>query len=62
MTYLEQAEQVVLSVLELAEREGKASGFCIGNTAKVDSRGLFFSPIRQTRQMVAGSVIVYRPP
>ena len=60
MTYLEQAEQVVLSVLELAEREGKASGFCIGNTAKIDSRGLFFSPIRQTRQMVAGSVIVYR--
>ena len=60
MTYLKQAERILLSVLALAERESKFSGFCIGNTTKIDSGGLFFAPIRQTRQVVAGSVIVYR--
>ena len=46
-------------MIAIAKKEGKLTGFCIGNTTKVDTHGLFFSPIRNTKQLVAGSVIVY---
>ncbi len=59
MSYLKRAEEILEEVLMLAGRGGKLSGFCIGNTSKVDAAGLFFTPIRNTRQLVAGSVIVY---
>ncbi len=57
--YLDQLEGILREVLAIAEGEGKLSGFCIGNTSKVDPSGLYFSPIRNTPQIVAGSVIVY---
>lgn len=56
----DRAREIVRRVVSLAEREGKLTGFCIGNTSKIDGGGLFFSPIRNTQQVVAGSVIVYR--
>lgn len=60
MGYLGKLEVTLKEVLSIAEHENKLSGFCIGNTSKVDSSGLYFSPIRNTQQLVAGSVIVYK--
>ncbi len=60
MSYLEETERILREVLAIASREGKLSGFCIGNTTKVNESGLYFSPIRNTSKLVAGSVIVYR--
>ena len=57
--YLDHLERILQEVLAIAEEEGKLSGFCIGNTSKVDTSGLYFSPIRNTQRLVAGSVIVY---
>ena len=57
--YLDQLEGILEEVLAIAASEGKLTGFCIGNTSKVDASGLYFSPIRNTPQLVAGSVIVY---
>jgi len=59
LDHLQRVEKILGDVLLLAASEHKRSGFCIGNTSKVDSSGLYFSPIRNTRQLVAGSVIVY---
>ena len=42
-----------------AEVNGKLTGFCIGNTRKINESGMYFSPIRDTNRLVAGSVIVY---
>lgn len=50
---------IVERVLKQATEQGKLSGFCIGNTRKVNESGLYFSPLRVTARMVAGSVIVY---
>lgn len=52
-------DQIVRRVCALAEQQGKLSAFCIGNTRKINESGLYFSPIRITGRMVAGSVIVY---
>lgn len=58
MGYKDQVERILRQVVELARREGKLTGFCIGNTSKVDRTGLYFSPIRNTAKLVAGSAIV----
>lgn len=60
MWYLAQSEDTLCEVLASAARDGTPSEFCIGNTAKIGGGGLFFLPIRRTRQLVAGSVLVYR--
>jgi len=52
-------QQILDEVVRLATEQGKPSGFCIGNTRKEDSAGLYFSPIRNTTKLVAGSAIVY---
>lgn len=59
MMTIEQAEVILQEVRAAATAEGKLSGFCIGNTSKVNPGGLYFSPIRRTQQLIAGSVIVY---
>ena len=59
MSNIARVEEIVRQVLAMAERERKLTGFCIGNTSKVDSSGLFFTPIRNTAELIAGSVIVY---
>ena len=55
----QQVMQTIEEVNELASCEMKYTGFCIGSTRKKDSKGSFFSPIRNTRQLIAGSIIVY---
>jgi len=55
----EEIGQIVLEVNRLARLESKLTGFCIGNTRKVNSTGLYFSPLRKTSRLIAGSVIVY---
>lgn len=59
VSYLKRAEAVLREVLSAAAREGKLSGFCIGNTTKVEATGLYFTHIRNTSRLVTGSVIVY---
>ena len=59
MTYLVRVEQILQEVEKLAAAEGKLTGFCIGNTSKIDGDGLYFTPIRNTGLVVAGSAIVY---
>jgi len=50
---------IVAQVQRLALEEGKLTGFCIGNTRKINDTGLYFSPVRRTSRLVAGSAIVY---
>ena len=56
-------EQKINRTLEevhhLALKQKKLTGFCIGTTRKTNSTGLYFSPIRNTVRLIAGSVIVY---
>jgi hypothetical protein len=59
MTYEKQARALIRSVVLRARREGKLSGFTIGNTAKSDGHGLYFTPLRETAAMVSAGVIVY---
>ena len=51
--------QIVLEVKRLACLESKLTGFCIGNTRKINETGLYFSPLRKTSRLIAGSAIVY---
>ena len=55
----EEIEQIVLEVNRLARIESKLTGFCIGNTRKINDSGLYFSPLRRTSRLIAGSSIVY---
>lgn len=59
MNYIEQVREKIRKVLEMSHAEGKLSGFCIGNTAKIDLYGLYLTPIRNTKIMVVAGVIVY---
>ena len=55
----EEIEKIVLEVNGLARLESKLTGFCIGNTRKINETGLYFSPLRRTSKLIAGSAIVY---
>jgi hypothetical protein len=50
-----QLEEVRIAVAD----ESRATGFCIGNTAKPSPLGWFVTPVRHSPSIVAGSVIVY---
>lgn len=56
----EELERVLEDVRGAAEREGKKTGFCIGNTTKKIDLDYFFTPIRNTSFCVCGSVIIDR--
>jgi hypothetical protein len=51
--------QEILEKLKILASKKKKIGFCIGNTRKITSSGYFYTPIRVTEKLVAGSVIVY---
>ena len=55
----EEIDQIIIEVNRQARLENKLTGFCIGNTRKVNSTGLYFSPLRKTSRLIAGSAIVY---
>lgn len=59
MMYIQQLQEVVQKILKIAKEEDKLTGFCIGNTAKMDSNGAYYTPIRNTSIMVTGGIIVY---
>jgi hypothetical protein len=50
--------KILQEIKRVAMREGKKTGFCIGNTVKKISRDYFFTPIRNTPACVCGSIIV----
>lgn len=54
-----QLHQILKEINCIALMQNKRTGFCIGNTRKINNTGLYFSPIRNTSRLVAGSVIVY---
>jgi ribosomal protein S7 len=58
-SFEQEISQIVQEVQRLAAIDSKPTGFCIGNTRKINSTGLYFSPIRKTNRVVAGSAIVY---
>lgn len=58
-TLLVEVGHIVADVQRISRAEGKMTGFCIGNTRKINETGLYFSPVRNTSRLVAGSVIVY---
>lgn len=58
-TLAEEVGHIVADVQRMARAEGKLTGFCIGNTRKINETGLYFSPVRKTSSLVAGSAIVY---
>lgn len=57
--YKKQTIQLVEKLRHIAGSENKLTGFCIGNTAKIDKSGLYFTPIRNISRIVVGGVIVY---
>lgn len=59
MSVRQRVTRILDDVIKLAASEKKLTGFCIGNTRKEKSTGLYFTPIRNTIKLVAGSVIVY---
>jgi hypothetical protein len=59
MTYKTKVEELLEAVLAMAKAEVKRSGFCIGNTSKIEASGLYLTPIRNTSRMVFAGVIVY---
>tara|TARA_B100000315_G_scaffold156661_1_gene145177 strand:+ start:56 stop:1135 length:1080 start_codon:yes stop_codon:yes gene_type:complete len=59
MGYKQFAKELVDKVVKIAKTENKMSGFCIGNTAKIDHNGLYFTPIRNMGIMIVAGVIVY---
>ena len=52
-------EDIVNTISAMAKAEGKKTGFSIGNTAKKNEEGLYYTPIRSSSIMVLGGVIVY---
>ena len=58
MSVRQRVTEILDDVIKLATSEKKLTGFCIGNTRKEKSTGLYFTPIRNTIKLVAGSVIV----
>ena len=59
MDYISQTVELVEKINKVASSEKKKSGFLIGNTAKIDKEGLYFTPLRMTNLMVIGGIIVY---
>jgi hypothetical protein len=57
--YKKHTAELIKKIRSTACAEKKLTGFCIGNTAKIDSNGLYFTPMRNTAQMVFAGVIVY---
>lgn len=57
--YKKQTRQLVKKIQDIAHGQKKATGFCIGNTSKIDSNGLYFTPLRIMPQMVLSGVVVY---
>jgi len=55
----EEIEQILNEVIRIARLESKLTGFCIGNTRKINDTGLYFSPLRRSSRLIAGSAIVY---
>jgi hypothetical protein len=59
MQYEAQIMGVLKKILDLSQHENKPSGFCIGNTAKIDGEGLYLTPLRNMSSMILSGVIVY---
>ncbi len=55
----EEIEIIIREINKIAGIEKKLTGFCIGNTRKINNTGLYFSPLRRTSKLIAGSAIVY---
>jgi len=55
---LEEVERLLERISEIAQREDKKTGFCIGNTTKKVSHDHFFTPIRNTPPCIAASIII----
>lgn len=59
MDHKQRILELIDKVTKIAKAENKLTGFCIGNTAKIDDHGLYFTPLRNTSFMVVAGVIVY---
>jgi len=59
MTAKERTEEIIERLMKIARKKAKPTGFCIGNTAKIEERGFYFTPIRNTSLLVIAGVIVY---
>ena len=59
MKHIQQLQKVIEKILKISGKEDKLTGFCIGNTAKIDPNGAYYTPIRNTSIMVTGGIIVY---
>jgi hypothetical protein len=59
MGYKKDIELLIKKIKVTADLKNKSTGFCIGNTAKINREGLYFTPIRDTAHMVIAGVIVY---
>ena len=59
MNFKMEVEEAINNINYIAKKEKKLTGFCIGNTAKIDNVAMYLMPIRKTQIMVFGGVIVY---
>ena len=56
---MKKLKDIVDEVLQLSVEQNKYSGFCIGNTRKIASTVMYFTPVRSSSALIAGSAIVY---
>jgi NAD(P)-dependent dehydrogenase (short-subunit alcohol dehydrogenase family) len=59
MPYRRRTQELVETIVGQAKERNCLSGFTIGNTAKPENHGLYFTPLRTGRLMVSAGVIVY---
>ncbi|MFA5156132.1 MAG: NAD(P)-binding domain-containing protein [Candidatus Omnitrophota bacterium] len=59
MNYEKTARELISRVTDTAKTKKKLSGFCIGNTAKIENNDLYFTPLREIHNMSIAGVIVY---
>ena len=59
MLLRKEVDGVLDEVIAIASKQGRLTGFCIGNTRKVSSADMYLTPIRYSSELISGSVIVY---
>ena len=59
MQFINQLKKNLKKIKQLSNKNKKLSGFIIGNTAKLEKKKFYFTPIRVTEKMVLSGIIVY---
>lgn len=59
MKFIKELEKNLKKIRKISSNKKKLVGFMIGNTAKLEKKNFYFTPIRITEKMVLSGLIVY---